>query len=213
MSLLRIIKSYLYVQYNDDPALQAFVNAFNEMAQDYLDTFNHLNLPIYSTAPVEAELLDWVAKGLYGFDRPVLPLTTVDDDLFRRVITWHFFKGDGMVFNTTWLKRRIMRFLFGVDGINFNVEQTYRVSVIMDASQNVAIRVIDNFRTVTGGAFFGRMGFNTTKLEEITSTNVLYPTIPEAALLQQAMQSGVLEVPFQFVFTVAPGGFANFDFS
>src|SRR5215469_3415087 len=144
--LTKVIPSYLYQEYSDDDDLQGFVAAQNAKQQDYVDTFNALNLPIYPGPVVSGALLDWVAQGLYGVPRPALssgiviregPLNTwgpnfliptenaninglgqttdesvvvTDDDTYRRVITWHFYKGDGKYFSTRWLKRRIWRF-------------------------------------------------------------------------------------------------------
>ena len=67
----KILPSYLYTQYNGDPDLEAFFTAYNELSQSNLDKINTLNLPIYTTK--SGVLLEWVALGLYGFTRPVLP--------------------------------------------------------------------------------------------------------------------------------------------
>jgi len=40
------------------------------------------------------------------------------DDIFKRILTWNLYKGDGNRFSMRWLKRRIARFLFGVNGID-----------------------------------------------------------------------------------------------
>lgn len=157
-ALPQIIPSYLYVQYADDDNLQALVMAYNQVATEFLTWFNTLNLPIYTGGVVSGPLLDWVAQGLYGIMRPsittgailtrgatnVFPtnveatdqrqrinnevLQSVNDDIFRRVITWNFYKGDGFVFSTEWLKRRIVRFLNGPNGISPVIDNTYQVS-------------------------------------------------------------------------------------
>ena len=147
-------------------------------------------------------MLDWVAQGLYGMLRPSLPsgfsrtigpfntyefnefpfdasevtdpgpayLTT--DDIFKRILTWHLYKGDGKVFNIRWLKRRIMRFLYGVNGTAPNIDQTYPISVEFGADNSVTI-------TIQQGS----------------------QSIPDAGILQSAIDSGVLELPFQYTFT------------
>ena len=51
------------------------------------------------------------------------------DDTFRRIITWAFYKGDGMTFNPRWLKRRINRFLSGLNGTNVPNDTTFDVAV------------------------------------------------------------------------------------
>ncbi|MGG5195353.1 hypothetical protein ACFMPF_23685 [Citrobacter sp. S5] len=42
-----IIKSYLYTQYNDDDDIQAFVTAYNTMAQEIYSWMTNANLPIF----------------------------------------------------------------------------------------------------------------------------------------------------------------------
>lgn len=198
VTLQAVIGSYLYVQYNDDPDLQAFVRSFNELAQNYVDTFNSLNLPIYTRGNISGALLDWVAAGLYGITRPTLPATgtgergpyntaelnsitystlipgtastvyTTTDDIFRRIITWHFFKGDGRVFNIPTLKRRVYRFLNGADGVSPTIQETYDVSV-----------------EVSG-----------------YSATITIPDGPIATIFEAAVGSGALELPFQYSWSV-----------
>jgi hypothetical protein len=197
----QVIPSYLYAQYNDDADVQAFVDAYNSMAQDYVDSFNDINLPIYTRANIQGALLDWVAEGLYGISRPTLsagrnryfgPFNTylynvlllnqqkavgaanvaaTSDDTFKRIITWHFYKGDGKVFNVDWLKRRLQRFLIGVGGSAPNVDNTYNINVTFSGSQvNIAL------------------------LQAAVFT--------ESFILKEAIDSGALELPFQFTYSV-----------
>ena len=65
--------SYLYQHYADDDDLQAFVASYNALAQQYLNWYNQIGLPYYPSALVQGTLLDWVAAGLYGMVRPLLP--------------------------------------------------------------------------------------------------------------------------------------------
>jgi hypothetical protein len=157
--LQQIIPAYLYEEYADDDNLQAFWMAYNEYATQFLLWFNTLNLPIYTGGIISGALLDWVATGLYGYPRPTVTTgghTSVDainstsinfmainqrkvtstemlqgttDDIYRRCLTWNFYKGDGFVFNMEWLKRRILRFLDGPNGISPVIDNTYAVSV------------------------------------------------------------------------------------
>lgn len=164
-----IIPSYLYVQYNDDNDLQAMVAAYNAYTQAYLDYLNNLNLPIYTTDPVSGLLLDWVGTNLYGYPRPALPqygrgpigplntwtpneivlngwipgegtsYNATTDDIYRRCLTWHFYKGDGKQMSIRWLKRRIERFLNGINGTDTDVAATYDVSVTFPSPQHCTI--------------------------------------------------------------------------
>jgi hypothetical protein len=197
-----IPKSYLYQQYFDDEDLQAFVNAYNTLAQQYLDWFNNLNLPIYTLQSGLA--LDWVALGLYGLRRPSFPFGSITlsdgvynstlfnvlpydtgvitgtpqialvatDDLFRRVITWNFYKGDGYQFNIKWLKNRVYRFLNDVDGIATPLDNTYKISVTFSPENVINIVIYEKFQT------------------EI---------VP---ILQSAINSQILQTPFQYRFQV-----------
>lgn len=202
-ALTKILPSYLYEQYHDDVDLQCLVDGQNAVTQAYMDWFNSINLPVYTGPMIVGPLLDWVAEGLYGIKRPSIALTsssgdgpyntytmnflpfnsgsgnssstvfTVTDDIFKRIITWHFYKGDGRIFTTSWLKRRIMRFLGGVNGTDYGVDQTNQVSVVFTAKLTVTI-------TISSG------------------------TIPVtyAPILRAAIISGVLPLPFQYVYNV-----------
>jgi hypothetical protein len=200
-TLLSTIQAYLYVQHNDDDDLQAWWMTQNAFSQGYLDSMNQLNLPIYTNPAIAGALLDWVAQGIYGIARPVLPsgqsvllgpintwtpnqipinysavIGTSDffetnDDIFKRIITWHFFKGDGKVFSIPWLKRRVMRFLVGANGAAPNIDNTYPVGVSIDSS-GVAIITL-------------------------TGTD---PTVSQ--IFQAAVEGGALELPFQFSWSV-----------
>lgn len=229
--LTQIIPSYLYVQYQDEPLpdpadnksyaipaigvatiavsgrgpianpisdLQAFVNAYNSLAQGYLDDINALNLPIYTLQ--SGAMLDWVALGIYGVNRPSLSTGTsytplgvyntepyntraysedvkggtavnyvVTDDHFKRILTWNFYKGDGFQFNIPWLKRRVKRFLYGFDGVDFPIEETYQVSVTKPSANSFVIHV---------------------------------PNIDIAPILSACIAQAVLNLPFEYTFTV-----------
>lgn len=161
VTVLRTIPAYAYVQYQSDDNITAFFDAYNIYAQAYVDWFNALDLPIYTKAPVEGALLDWVARGLYGIGRPGLPVSegspsigpvntftpnelplngfvagnpdtyiSVNDDFFRRILTWKLYRGDGDFASPVWIKRRINRFLNGVDGSDVTDNTTYEVSVV-----------------------------------------------------------------------------------
>lgn len=157
--LQKIIPGYVFQQFADDDNIQAFNTAQNELATQFLLWANTLNLPIYTGGIISGALLDWVAEGLYGISRPSITtgsmvavaatasyptsavatggrkvtkneaLQSTSDDVFRRVITWNFYKGDGFVFSVQWLKRRVLRFLNGANGISPTIDQTYAVSV------------------------------------------------------------------------------------
>jgi hypothetical protein len=228
--VLRPIPSYLYQEYSEDSDLQAFVAAFNSMMQDIVDTFNGLNLPIYTQDPISGALLDWVGQGLYGMARPSLtynfptilgPYNTyeynvqqyneyvyefpnnialTDDDIYRRVLTWHFSKGDGKYFSVPWLKKRVMRFLFGTNGTNPNIDNTYQISVTFGANCDVTIRIVLIDRTIVSGTLYNDNVFqyNALQYNQLNTTAIDYPSLPNMVEFSDAVRSGILELPFMF---------------
>ena len=231
--LTQVIPSYLYTQYNDDDSLQAFVSAFNGEAQEYVDWLNSVGLPVYTGAPIQGALLDWVGTGLYGLPRPVLPsgtnqsvgtlntwaLNTValntlerigptsyyatNDDVYKRILTWFFYKGDGQAFTIKWLKRRIMRFLLGVNGTDPGINQTYQVSVTFGSGNQVNITILNGMRRVTGGAILNAFTLKTVALNTIQSTfTAANAPLVMAPVLQAAINAGAVQLPFQFTYNV-----------
>ena len=45
----QLLPSYIYQEYSDDDDLQAFAASYNSLAQQYINTLNSLNLPIYTS--------------------------------------------------------------------------------------------------------------------------------------------------------------------
>jgi hypothetical protein len=198
-TLQNIPPSYLYTQYADDDNLQAFVASYNSYTQSYLDTFNGLNLPIYTQ--LSGALLDWVGAGVYGYPRPTLPGTkttavgpldtyyleqsvplntskvtpgnvyVTTDDIYQRLLTWHFYKGDGKYCTVQWLKRRIARFLIGTNGTAPNIDNTYFVNLSFVGNRQITIN--------------------------IPASN------PASLYLAAAISSGAAEMPFQYTYTVS----------
>jgi hypothetical protein len=177
-------------------------------------------------------LLDFVGEGLYDIKRPVLPAGNVqakgplntysfnemalddydaggptqfyvtDDDLYRRVLTWHLYKGDGKLFDIQWLKRRIMRFLTGADGTPGQTDQTYQVSVTFGANHEVNINLQSTRRFSSGGAIMGAGLMNEFYLNEYETTSVQIPVSPYVKQFKAAVENGTLELPFQFTWIV-----------
>jgi hypothetical protein len=82
------------------------------------------NLGVYNTIPYDTEPYN------QNVTSSATTFYTVNDDYFKRIITWNFYKGDGFFFNITWLKRRIIRFLNGVNGVAVPINNTYDVSIV-----------------------------------------------------------------------------------
>jgi hypothetical protein len=235
--LTQAIPSYLYQEYSDDDDLQAFVTAENQLQQNYIDTFNAINLPIYTGPVVSGALLDWVGQGVYGINRPWLvtnksaqvgPLNTIglnqsfvpidnfqqlepngllaDDDIYRRVITWHYQKGDGKYFSIRWLKRRIMRFLIGVNGTSPPIDQTDQISITFGAGGAIGVRFITGQRILTGGCIPNVVAPGALEpIDNVDTTYTPYPPLPNLNVFLEAIASGILEIPFQMTFVTNVG--------
>ena len=208
--ITQTLPAYLYQQWQDPDrvsqasidSLNALFTAYNQLSQANLNTINALNLPIYTNSVISGVLLDWVGTNLYGLPRPSVssPIVfsnqgvynteayntdafnengiaspsssyVVTDDYYKRILTWDFYKGDGFQYNTNWLKRRVVRFLNGVNGVAPNIDNTYGVSVTY------------------------------TSLSQITIT--IFTASAAKTFLAAAIQDGILNVPFQYTYTVA----------
>lgn len=235
-SVTSVVPSYLYQEYADDDDLQAFVISYNALQQQYLTWLNTINLPVYTGAPIAGTLLDWVGRGLYGIPRPALSsgqnadlgpygsfmfnqipfnerivvgpsdVVATSDDIYKRIITWNYYKGDGKVFDVRWLKRRIMRFLEGTNGGDPLINNTWQVSVSFGVGNEVSIRLLTQERVITSGAIYGASGFNDVLYNGFESEiNFDFPPLPNADILAEALQAGVLQLPFQYEFTITVG--------
>ncbi|QGZ66262.1 hypothetical protein [Paraburkholderia acidisoli] len=149
--LQQVIPAYLYQQYFDDSSIQAFVDSYNSLAQGYLSWFNNTPLGLYTSPNITGTLLDWIGQGIYGISRPVLSTQTTtitagydafayntvpynylsysssgtaqtaSDDIYKRMMTWNLYRGDGQMFTMGWLKNRVSRFINGANGSDYAV--------------------------------------------------------------------------------------------
>lgn len=237
-SILSTLPQYLYEEYADDETLLGFVQAFNEIVQSYVDYYNALNLPVFTLQ--QGRLLDWVADGMYGFKRPALPqgvgrsfgpyntsmfntigynvydlegpssFYATTDDVFKRILTWYTYKGDGKQFNVRWIKRRVERFLSGTDGGGGNSaagspstpqmyppDNTYEVGVTFGTDGQININLQTVVRHSTGGALYNVAPYNAFPFNDFETEAVALPSNPMYPIFKSAVDSGVLAFPFQ----------------
>ena len=220
-----IIRSYLYTQYNNDDNIRAFVTAYNTMAKNIYDWMRTANLPIFVGGYNSGDQLRWIARGIYGVKPPVLasgrqlvfgafntftfntvPFNTrkvinqseqvvVSDDLFKRIMTWNFYKGDGFYFTIPWLKRRIMRFLTGVNGVDVVNDQHWSISVLF-SGEGASVSIIKGFRKLTDSSVYNTQTFNSRAYNQKTSVLIKSNEYEYASLFKQAFDSGLLHMPF-----------------
>jgi hypothetical protein len=211
LQLQKTINSYVYQEYADDDDVQAFVIAYNGMTQSYLDWFNNVGLPYYpgltgdllnwvglglyglprtalqASSTSASGMLNTVPLNQHGFPlNTFVPGSTsffqLTDDVYQRILTWDLYKGDGKRFCMRWLKRRIMRFLLGANGIDPQPQNSY---VGCENTQAVSAKVISNALTVQ---------ISQSKISSLPV--VLMPGILQ--IFQEAFQGQALELPAQF---------------
>ena len=226
-TLSSVLPAYLYEQYNDDPDLLAFVNAYNSLAQGYLDWFNSTPLALYTSSAISGSLLDWSATGIYGVSRPVISsvqsartlgamnMTAMNvlamnrmfrtqtgtaepasDDIYKRVLAWILYKGDGIQASITWLRKRIARFLYGANGSDVSLSETLNVSITRPTLPAIGAM---NTRPMNAAAM------NTRTARNQLASNVLEISIPASSAAQQFVSllgQGYLPVPFQVAYRV-----------
>lgn len=99
------------------------------------------------------------------------------DDVYKRVLTWFFYKGDGFDFSIPWFKRRIARFLYGINGTDISMPFTPDISVTFNDSTSPL----------------------PTCTIEISNSSSLGPI---ATYFEAAIETGVLASPFRFAYIV-----------
>lgn len=226
-----VIPSYAYYQYNDDDNIRAWFDSYNKIAQDYVSWFNGINLPVWVNPQLTGALLDWVAAGVYGKLRQTLPVGTAlqqgpygtylygqglygqykstpsgtfyetTDDIFKRILTWHLYKGDGNVINMRWLKRRIMRFLFGTNGADLGTDQSNQISVVIVGTV-VNINMIVGIQTLKSAAMYGGFLYGSMPYGYGASQTQSFTILPYYNILKAAIDAGVLELPFGYTYAV-----------
>lgn len=227
--LQTIIPAYVYDQYSDDADIQAFFAAHNKIAQSYLDWFNSTPLAVYTSPGIFGNLLDWIAQGIYGVVRPVISTSTssfiagvtafpvagipvagfeylqsgqadsASDDIYKRVLTWILYRGDGMQMNTLWLQKRVARFLYGANGTDIPLEYINAVSVGPSPFPfRGGLGMVPSGYTAVG------MGITTPGYRKRFIDIAIQNGIASQDFVD-LMASGILPVPFQMRFSVTSG--------
>ena len=232
--LTKTLPAYLYQEYNDDDDLQALVMSYNDLAQAFVDWVNALNLPVYPTLSgalldwVGRGLYGLARPTLYsgliralgpyntsgfnsgpvfndgGIINDVTDVAVTSDDTYKRILTWHFFKADGKETSALWLKKRIYRFLYGVNG--WDAEGSTDQISIEISPETLAITIVTGIRRTVSGSFFNGCGFNSGPVFNGGSFSLQSMGQPALApQFQEAVQTGALEMPQQYVTTCRIG--------
>jgi len=224
--LAAVIPTYVYSQFADDPDIQAFFAGLNTTAQGYVDWFLQTPLSVYTSANINGPLLDWIGQGIYGISRPVistlasrsygayntLPYNTqaygtrkhvnsgtaqaASDDIYKRTLTWHTYLGDGRQMSIQWLRRRVARFIFGANGADVPIDDSFQISIT---------RSITGFAGAFGSAPYNTQAYGTRKMRHTLAARSLTITVPagqNSQIFQVLLNEGYLALPFQVRITV-----------
>ena len=228
------INAYLYQQFKDDKDLSAFVQAYNAMSQEYVDWFNSINLPIYTSPQCSGLMLDWVAEGIYGIKRQNLSsgnsitsgqlnsskintdridasaksstLQTIEmtDDIFKRVLTWNLYRGDGHTFSVQWLKRRVLRFILGANGADI-IERQGVIGLSNTGAASIANPEILPLWTKPYVALTGTQ-IVSVQFNALNAVTIQYRTgtsqVPMVNVLNACFNNGILDLPMQYTFNI-----------
>ena len=225
--LTQQIPAYPYQQYASDENISAFFTAYNQLSQGNLDTINSVQLPIYLNQ--SGDVLNWCGLGIYGIPRQNIPLSpsvvvgpldtvslntetvdafenrsaqvyTVTDLVYQRILQWNTFKGDGYNFTIRWLKRRVERFLSGT----IFPDQTYQISVSFTSETEVLIVISPYVTQLVSGSFYNTTQYDNpgTQFNASQSATVVLTPITLAVPFKLALNAGLLQLPFQYTFTV-----------
>lgn len=205
-----VIPAVPYWQYNDDPNIVAFFDATNTMAQEYVDWFNAINLPVYAgNDQVSGDLLDWVLTGLYNLPRPVLP-----SNMSQSIGPYNTFEYDSAQYNgyvpstvsqsfntTDDIYKRIATWnLYTGDGKNFTISYIKRrVKRFLTGANGVDATSAIGPGTYVDNTYEVSVAFTGPQQCTITvNTSNGYDVMWD--VLKAAINSGACQMPFMYEF-------------
>jgi hypothetical protein len=225
-TLQKIIEAYPYGQFSDDPDIQAFFAGLNTTAQGYLSWFTQNPLSVYTLGNINGALLDWVGEGVYGIERPVISsvaskvtgaydtktydaspygvrkvtsygsVAIVNDDIYKRVLTWHLYLGDGRQMSVQWLRRRIARFIYGTNGTDIPADDFQKIWIQRSPAARSGSFVTGPYNTQAYDTS------SSTKRLTRHSMQIGLHTGQISQVFNQLLSQGDLAVPFQIKFNV-----------
>ena len=68
----------------------------------------------------------------------------VNDDIFKRVLTWHLYLNDGKQATMPWLRKRIARFIYGIAGTDITNDVLQYVNISFPSKGNIEISLNDD---------------------------------------------------------------------
>jgi hypothetical protein len=194
-----IIPSYAYQQYSDDENILAFVAAYNALANGYLAWFNATALGVYTSPAIAGPLLDWTATGIYGIARPTLSSSTasstgaLNSHALDMLVLNGFYKttsGTAVIAPDDIYKRVLTWHLFRNDGqipsIPWLRKRVNRF-IYGYGGSDASIDTLGNISLTLSGS----------------TLTITVPSGVVGTFFQQAVNNGILALPFQLSYTVS----------
>lgn len=197
----KIIPAYPFVQYNDDPNVVAFFTAYNAMAQQYLQAMNALNLPFWPGDNINGYLLDWIAAGIYGVERPYIRISetsiakgaynTIEYNVIPYAKLNKYQPGKTQYLPDSYFKRILTWNFFKGDGFQFSIPWLKRRLA----------------RFIHGTAGIDPVLQNTFDISVISNAGKYEIGIPDygdgvGSFLKIALDQGLVNLPFIYSFNV-----------
>lgn len=225
-----IISAYLYQEYADDENIQAFVTAFNQLAQGYHDWFLNTPLPVWTNAAISGSLLDFIGTNLYGTERPVISTVgasrsfgamnaqVMDFQAMGNYSATH--SGTAQSASDDLYKRTLTWILYKGDGYQASIEWLRRrIARFLYGANGTDIDVgllpnvsIDNTKRATTGAYntvaWNTFAWNSDKTKTFNirgSVNIKIPNLTVSQYFIDLFNGGYLPAPIQvkYLITIA----------
>ena len=121
----------------------------------------------------------------------------VSDDVYKRALTWHLYLGDGKQMSMQWMKRRLARFLYGVDGTDISINELQNIQITFTTTTK--------YISAYGTAFYGSLAYGRIKKSSLVNDKIkiTLPNIPLSTQLKSLIDNKFLEIPFQVNLTVS----------
>ncbi|WP_284972503.1 hypothetical protein [Atlantibacter hermannii] len=195
----KIIPAYPFIQYRDDENIVAFFDAYNEIAQEYLDSLNLLYLPCWTSPAIIGDLLDWIALGIYGETRPLIQISqdaaakgtynSIEYDAIQYAGLNNYKPGSASYVPDDFFKRILTWNFFKGDGFHFSISWLKR-------------RIA---RFIHGAAGIDPPLQETYDVSVTVENSVYFINIPEygdgvGSFLKDAIEQSLVKLPFIYTF-------------
>lgn len=120
----------------------------------------------------------------------------VDDDIYKRVLTWYAYLGDGRNASIPWLRRRIARFIYGFGGTDVPADYLSNISIVLPTLAFSASYATAPYASRAYIVRSNQRRFAAHRLQ------IIVPNTPASTAFKALVDQGYLALPFQIAFSV-----------